>query len=110
MIQKKDKTPQLEMFKTPLIHFIKKDHELALLSEKIDWDKLEDALSIYYCLNNGRPGISIRTIAGILILKRMFNESDESVLERWIENPYWSRIFGMAKFISSMTHLLTEQN
>jgi len=110
MIQKKDKTPQLEMFKTPLIHFIKKDHELALLSEKIDWDKLEDALSIYYCLNNGRPGIPIRTIAGILIIKRMFNESDESVLERWIENPYWSRIFGMAKFISSMTHLLTEQN
>jgi IS5 family transposase len=22
-------------------------------------------------------------------LKRIFNESDESVLDRWVENPYW---------------------
>ncbi|MCP4313625.1 MAG: transposase [Bacteroidetes bacterium] len=24
-----------------------------------------------------------------MLLKRMFNESDESVVYRWKENPYW---------------------
>ena len=98
MVQKIDKTPQLEMFKTPLIHFIKEYNELVLLSKQIDWDGLEKALSIYYCLDNGRPGIPIRTLAGILILKRMFNESDESVIERWVENPYWQYFCGEVNF------------
>ena len=98
MIQKIDKTPQLEMFKTPLISFIKENHGLALLSKKINWDELEKNLSIYYCENNGRPSIPIRKIAGILVLKRMFNESDESVLERWVENPYWQYFCGEIYF------------
>jgi IS5 family transposase len=98
MITKIDKTPQLEMFKTPLEHFIKDDHQLVLLSRRINWDSLEDNLSKYYCIDNGRPSIPIRTIAGILILKRMFNESDESVLERWVENPYWQHLCGEVYF------------
>lgn len=98
MIQKLDKTPQLEIFKTPLRHFIKEDHHLVLLAKKIDWDDLERNLAIYYCANNGRPCIPIRTIAGILILKRIFNESDESVLERWVENPYWQFFCGEVHF------------
>lgn len=98
MIKKIDKTPQLEMFKTPLKHFIKSNHQLVELSKKIDWDYLENNLSQYYCKDNGRPGIPIRTIAGILILKRMFNESDESVLDRWVENPYWQYFCGEVYF------------
>lgn len=98
MIKKIDKTPQLEMFKIPLEHFIKESHQLVQLSKKIDWDDLEDNLSKYYCIDNGRPSIPIRTIAGILILKRMFNESDESVLDRWAENPYWQYFCGEVYF------------
>ena len=98
MIKKIDKTPQLEMFKTPLEHFIKENHQLVLLSKRIDWDSLEDNLSKYYCIDNGRPSVPIRTIAGILILKRMFNESDESVLDRWVENPYWQYFCGEVYF------------
>ena len=98
MIGKIDKNPQLEMFKVPLKQFIKEEHELVLLSKKIDWDKLESELSIYYCTDNGRPGIPIRIVAGILILKRMFNESDESILDRWVENPYWQYFCGEVYF------------
>lgn len=98
MVQKIDKTPQLEMFKTPLQHFIKENHKLVLLTKKINWDELEDQLSKYYCLNNGRPGVPIRTVAGMLLLRRMFNESDESVIERWIENPYWQYFCGELYF------------
>lgn len=98
MIGKIDKTPQLEMFKTPLKHFIKENHQLVCLSNKIPWDELEFELSVYYCKDNGRPSVPIRTIAGILILKRMFNESDESVLDRWVENPYWQYLSGEVYF------------
>jgi IS5 family transposase len=42
----------------------------------------------------GRPSIPIRKIAGMLLLKEMFKESDESVVERWIENPYWQYFTG----------------
>ena len=98
MIGKIEKNPQLEMFKVPLQHFIKENHELVLLSQKIDWEQLENDLSVYYCEDNGRPGIPIRTIAGIVLLKRIFDESDESVLDRWVENPYWQYLSGMKFF------------
>lgn len=98
MISKLEKSPQLELFRTPLQHFIKKDHELVLLSRKINWEQLESDLSIHYCEDNGRPSVPIRLITGILVLKRMFNESDESVLERWAENPYWQYFCGEVYF------------
>lgn len=98
MVQKIDKNPQLEMFKTPLKHFIKEEHPLILLSKRINWDLLEDQLSKYYCLDNGRPGVPIRTVAGMLLLRRIFNESDESVIERWVENPYWQYFCGEVYF------------
>ncbi len=98
MIGKIDKAPQLEMFKTPLKHFILENHKLVLLAKKIPWEQLEQELSVYYCAENGRPSIPIRTVTGILLLKRMFNESDESVLDRWVENPYWQYLCGEVYF------------
>jgi len=94
MVQKIEKTPQLDMFKIPILHYIKESHKLVLLSRNIDWDKIDNDLSQFYCLDNGRPGTPIRKVAGMLLLKRMFDESDESVIERWIENPYWQYFCG----------------
>lgn len=98
MIGKIEKNPQLEMFKVPLKHFIKENHELVLLSKKINWEQLESGLGIYYCEDNGRPCIPIRTIAGIVLLRRIFDESDESILDRWVENPYWQYFCGEVYF------------
>nr|WP_293872566.1 IS5 family transposase [Flavobacterium sp.] len=36
----------------------------------------------------------MRKIAGLLLLKEIFKESDESVVERWIENAYWQYFTG----------------
>jgi IS5 family transposase len=98
MIGKTDKTPQLNIFKIPLNLYIKTDHELCLLSKKIDWDKLEEEFSQYYCSDNGRPSIPIRKIVGVILLKRVYNQSDESVIERWQENPYWQYFCGETYF------------
>jgi IS5 family transposase len=86
------------MYQVPLIQFLNMEHELCQLSERIDWDGLERDLSEYYCLDNGRPSIPIRKIVGVILLKRMFNESDESVVDRWKENPYWQYFCGEVNF------------
>jgi IS5 family transposase len=42
----------------------------------------------------GRPGNAIRLMVGLHYLKHAFNESDESVVARWVENPYWQYFCG----------------
>ncbi len=98
MIGKTDKTPQLNIFKILLKDFIDLNHELCLLSKKIDWDKVENDFSPYYCEDNGRPSIPLRKIVGVILLKRVYNQSDESVVERWSENPYWQYFCGETYF------------
>ena len=98
MLGKTDKTPQLNMYQVPLIQFIDKSHELCQVAEQIGWDDLERDLSDYYCVDNGRPSIPIRKIVGVILLKRAYNESDESVVDRWKENPYWQHFCGEVNF------------
>ncbi len=93
MVGKIDQTPQLDMFQVPLVHFIFESHELCLLSKRIDWESIDQSLSIYYCADNGRPSIPIRKIAGVILLRRMFNLSDERTIAQWSENPYWQYFF-----------------
>ena len=62
-----EKTPQLNVFKIPLDLYIDQNHELCLLSKKIDWDQVEKDFSEYYCTNNGRPSIPIRKIVGVIL-------------------------------------------
>ena len=66
MIGKTDKTPQLKMYKVPLVQFINKEQELGQLAERINWDELEQDLSVYYCPDNRRPSIPIRKISGLI--------------------------------------------
>ena len=98
MLGKTDKTPQLNIYQVPLIQFIDRSHELCQAAEQIDWDELERDLSDYYCVDNGRPSIPIRKIVGVILLKRTYNESDESVVDRWKENPYWQHFCGEINF------------
>ena len=85
MIGKTDKTPQLNMYQVPLIQSINKEHELYQLSERINWAELEQDMTEYYCVDNGRLSIPIRKIVGVVLLKRTFNESDESVVDRFLQ-------------------------
>lgn len=88
MINKIPKQPQLNMYKTVLVNFINLNHELCQLAEKINWDGLESDLAPYYS-EIGRPAVPVRKIVGMLLLKQIYNLSDEAVISRWMENPYW---------------------
>ncbi len=97
MLKKLPKQPQLEMFKTVLVSFINQDHELCLLAKKINWQSIENEFAPLYG-TVGRPSIPIRTIVGLLLLKQMYNLGDETVVERYLENPYWQHFCGEIYF------------
>lgn len=97
MLKKLPVQPQLEMFKTVLTSFIHPEHELCLLAKKIDWESLEEEFAPLYS-KVGRPSIPIRTIVGLLLLKQMYNLGDETVIERYLENPYWQHFCGEVYF------------
>ena len=69
-------------------------HPLVRLSEKMDWEKLETEIDVVYTSKVGQPPLPTRLLAGLHYLKYTFNESDESVVARWLENPYWQYFCG----------------
>jgi transposase, IS5 family len=51
-----------------------------------------------YSEGKGHPAKPIRLRVDLHSLKHAFNESDESVVERWGENPYWQFFCGFQYF------------
>lgn len=93
MLGKINPDSQQNLFKTRLTDLINLGHPLVKLANEVSWDKMELEFQNLYS-EQGRPSIPIRKIAGLLLLKEMFKESDESVVERWIENAYWQYFTG----------------
>jgi IS5 family transposase len=91
------KNPQLNVFRVPLVSIINMEHELILLAQRIDWEKVEKDFSIYYP-ELGRPAVPIRKMVGSMLLKQMYNLGDETFVARWIENPYWQYFCGEIYF------------
>lgn len=93
MLGKMKPNQQQNLFKTRLTELVNTNHPLVKLALELAWDKMEFEFQNLYS-DQGRPSIPIRKIAGLLLLKAMFKQSDESVMERWIENPYWQYFTG----------------
>lgn len=88
----------MSIFEVALESFIDMNHELVHLSRRIDWSHVESELSEYYCKDNGKPGVPIRKMVGLVQLKNIYNLSDESVCARWQENPYMQYFTGEKVF------------
>lgn len=88
----------MSIFEVALESFIDMNHELVLLSKQIDWSAVESDFAEYYCADNGRPSVPIRTMVGMMLLKNIYNLSDEGVVARWLENPYMQYFTGEKVF------------
>ena len=84
---------QLNLFSQPLKDLLNPKHPLYQLGQKIPWDEIEDHFSALYS-HTGRPAKAIRLMVSLLILKQLYNLSDETVVERWVENPYFQYFSG----------------
>ena len=98
MIGKQPTEYQMSIFEVALESFIDMSHELVLLSKRIDWSAVESDFAEYYCADNGRPSVPIRTMVGMMLLKNIYNLSDEGVVARWLENPYMQYFTGEKVF------------
>jgi len=83
-----------ELFQSHFDQLLNPSHELILLATKINWHSMEAAFVDTYCPDIGAPAKAIRLMVGLHYLKYAFNESDESVVDRWVENPYWQYFCG----------------
>lgn len=92
----------LEIFKVPLEEIINKAHPLVRLSETINWKALEEKLSEKYSEKMGAPGKQIRLMVGLQYLKYMYNESDEMIVQKFVENPYYQYFCGNEYFEHSL--------
>lgn len=89
--------PQSASSETPLVPLLKVDHPLVQLSSTLDWDYFEQEFASL-ASEVGRPPLPTRLMVGLHYLKALYDESDESVIEKWIENPYWQYFCGEQNF------------
>ena len=97
MTGKSDNQDQRNIFVPLLKDFINLNHELVLLADKIDWQYFEREFSPLYS-NTGKPAMPIRLMVGSLMLKRIYNLGDETLVETWVRDPYMQYFCGMAHF------------
>ena len=92
---------QTDLFRPRLENIIDPAHELVKLAQMIDWNSLEADFSQYYCADNGRPGESIRLMAGLCFLKDAKGLSDEEPGAVWRENPCFQYFCGVDFFCTA---------
>jgi len=94
----KKKDNRIELFRERLDNILDRKHELFRLAELIDWEFFEKELGSFYKGNCGQPGAPIRLMVGLSYLQHAFGLSDEAVVSKWVENPYWQYFCGETYF------------
>ena len=89
---------QDDLFRARLDQIIDLRHELVRLGDLIDWPLIGRKLGEMYTDGPGQPPLPTRLMAGLAILKHTFNLSDEELVARWVENPYFQHFCGEEHF------------
>lgn len=92
---------QDEMFRVSLHYACRPDHPLVILAEQMPWEVFEKEFGELYCPDNGRPGLPIRMMVGLLLLKHIRGLSDEEIVEWWLDSP-------SAQYFCGETHFQLE--
>jgi len=91
---KLDPQPADDLWRARLRQQIDLRHPLVRLAGLIDWAAFEGRFGELYHPQLGRPGVPIRLMVGLCYLQHTFQLSDQEVVERWVENPYWQVFCG----------------
>ena len=94
MRAKKKVTSQMNFLAPTLKEQLNPRHELYLLAGEMDWSYFEEEFSSLYS-DRGRPAHPIRLMVSLLILKSLYNLSDELLVEsHWEMNVYFQYFSG----------------
>jgi IS5 family transposase len=98
-MKSKSRTPeQDDLLRPRLTDMIDLRHELVRLEALIDWEFFEREWAGFFPSHTGRPATSPRLVAGLLYLQHASGLSDEAVVARWVENPYFQHFCGETFF------------
>ena len=86
-----------DLYRSRLDQILDHRHELFRLAGLIEWDRFDRTFGRFY-RPLGRPAKPTRLMVGLSYLQHTFNLSDEAVVERWRENPYWQWFCGCEYF------------
>lgn len=89
---------QNDLLRPRLVDMIDQRHELVKLAALIDWEVFEREWAGFFPSGKGRPATEPRLVAGLLYLQHAFRLSDEAVVARWVENPYYQHFTGETFF------------
>jgi len=80
-----------------LLNQLNPKHPLLKLAREIDWSLVEAEFEPLYS-HRGKPSKRIRLMVGLSILKHLESLSDEVLIERWVQNPYYQVFTGEVEF------------
>lgn len=89
---------QGDLYRSHLNQILNHKHPLYVLANSIDWKVFEQEFGEFYVEDFGRPGLAIRLVVGFHYLRSTYDVSDEEVVERFLENPYWQYFCGFEYF------------
>ena len=89
---------QTLLFGRDLLHQLDPADSLIQLSDQINWQVFDQAFGVHYSPDTGRPGLPIRRLVGLLMLKQLENLSDERVVLEYKRNPYYQYFCGAHAF------------
>jgi len=88
---------QLNIFQPILKQIINPNYPLVQLADQMPWKEYDKEYGDLYS-HTGRPAKPIRLMVSLLILKQLYNLGDETVIEQWIQNPYFQYFSGEKEF------------
>lgn len=100
---KQERAGEQDLFRARLDQIINMRHELVRLGAAIDWDWIDEELAGAFA-ENGRPAVPTRFMIGLLLLKHVFDLSDEATCERWVYDPYFQHFTGEEFFQHAFPH------
>ena len=89
---------QDDLLRPRLVDMIDPRHELVKLAALIDWEVFQREWAVFFSSHKGRPATDPRLVAGLLYLQHAYRLSDEAVVARWVENPYYQHFTGETFF------------
>jgi transposase, IS5 family len=87
-----------DRMRSRLVDMIDMRHGLVRLAALIDWSWFEEHWAGFFPSQEGRPATHPRLVAGLMCLQHAYGLSDEAVLARWVENPYYQHFTGEVFF------------
>ena len=83
---------------TELAWQLNPQHSLVKFAASINRSSFEASFGRTISPAGGRHTLPTRLMVGLHYLKSLYNESDETVVSKWVENPYWQHFCGAETF------------